>query len=118
MAEKKPGVLARLKEGFSGENQEPAPEIPKKYCVHCEKETATWAFCDQCGKLFWGRVLWDLACGGICAALAMRMFLKGGAEVYEKAIAVLIGAAGLWVMMRILRQLGKAYVFWKTRQSR
>ncbi|MEW6658283.1 MAG: hypothetical protein AB1424_06460 [Thermodesulfobacteriota bacterium] len=118
MGEKKPGFLELLNEKMSGGNQGPDPEIPKKFCVYCEKETATWAFCDQCGKLFWGRIAWDLACGGVCVWLALVMVLKVGAEFYEKVIAVLIGVAGLWVMTRIIRQLGQAYRFWKSRRSR
>jgi len=95
--------------------QEQPPEAPKKYCVHCESETATWAYCDQCGKLFWGRIAWDLGCGGVCAWLGVGMILKAGTEFYEIILAVLIGAGGLWVMSRIIRQLGKAYVFWRNR---
>jgi len=117
MEEKKPGFLEMLNERFGAGDQGPAPEIPKKYCVYCEQETATWAFCDQCGKLFWGRIGWDLACGGVCVWLAIVMLLKTGVEFYEKIIAVLVGAAGLWVITRIIRQLGKAYVFWRPRRN-
>jgi len=116
MEEKKPGFLELLDDKFAGGDQGPAPEIPKKYCVYCELETATWAFCDQCGKLFWGRIAWDLACGAVCVWLALVMLLKTGTEVYEKIIAVLVGVAGLWVITRIIRQMGKAYVFWRPRQ--
>ena len=116
MEEKKPGFLELLDDKFAGGDQGPAPEIPKKYCVYCELETATWAFCDQCGKLFWGRIIWDLLTGGVCALLGAGMLLKAGTEFYEKILAVLIGAAGLWVMSRIIRQLGKAYAFRKNRQ--
>lgn len=113
MAEKKPQFLKDLKDKILSGEEAPAPEIPKKFCVHCEKETATWAFCDQCGKLFWGRIAWDLACGGVCALLGIHMLLKAGGGAYEKVLAVLIGAAGLWVTARILRQLGQAYRFWR-----
>jgi hypothetical protein len=116
MEEKKPGFLELLNERFGAGDKGPAPEIPKKFCVYCEQETATWAFCDQCGKFFWGRITWDLACGGVCVWLAIRMLLQAGGEFYEKIIAVFIGAAGLWVTTRIVRQLGKAYVFWKSRR--
>jgi len=115
MTEKKPGFLELLNERFGAGDQGPAPEIPKKYCVHCESETATWAFCDQCGRFFWGRIVWDLACGAVCVWLGLGMVLKTGAEFYEKIIAVLVGAAGLWVMTRIVRQLGKAFLFWRSR---
>jgi hypothetical protein len=117
MAEQKPRFLELIKEKILSDVQEPAPEIPKKFCVHCEKETATWAFCDQCGKLFWGRIAWDLACGGVCAGLGIGMLLKAGGEFYEKVLAVLIGAAGLWVMARIIRQLGQAFLFWRSRRN-
>ena len=117
MAERKPPGWQSLQDKIFSGDQEPGPEAPKKYCFHCESETATWAFCDQCGKLFWGRIAWDLTCGGVCAWLALGMLLKTGGEFYEKALAVLIGAAGLWVMIRIIRQLGKAYAFWRTRQG-
>lgn len=117
MDEKKPRFLELLKGNYSAE-QGAAPEIPKKYCVSCEQETATWAFCDRCGKLFWGRIAWDLGSGGVCAYLGIGMLLRAGTELYEKILAVIIGAAGLWVMARIIRQLGKAYLFWKKQSSR
>jgi hypothetical protein len=115
MTEKKPGFLEAVKEKILSGEQEPAPEIPKKYCSYCEAETATWAFCDQCGKLFWGRIIWDLACGVVCIGLGISMLLDAGAEVYLRIIAVLIGLAGLWVMTRIIRQLGQAFLFWRSR---
>ncbi len=118
MDEKKPGFFELLNKRMAAGDAEPPPEIPKKYCVYCELETATWAFCDQCGHLFWGRIAWDLACGGVCVYLAMGMLLKTGTEFYEKIIAVLVGAAGMWVLFRILRQLGKAYLFWRPRQGK
>ncbi|RJR32669.1 MAG: hypothetical protein C4567_18150 [Deltaproteobacteria bacterium] len=118
MGEKKPQFLEDLKEKILSGEEKPAPEIPKKYCNFCESETATWAFCDQCGRLFWGRIAWDLASGGICAGLGTVMLLKTGTQFYEKVLAVLIGAAGLWVMARIMRQLWQAYGFRKSRQSR
>jgi len=115
MEEKKPGFLEMLDKKMAAGDQEPAPEIPKKYCLHCEQETATWAFCDQCGHFFWGRIIWDLACGVVCVWLGLGMLLKSGTEFYEKVIAVLVGAAGLWVMTRMLHQLWKAYLFWRPR---
>ncbi|MHB8070161.1 MAG: hypothetical protein ACYDIC_19890 [Desulfobaccales bacterium] len=115
MEEKKPGFFELLGEKFASGNQGPPPEIPKKFCSYCELETATWAFCDQCGKLFWGRIVWDVACGAVCIWLGLAVLLKSGAEFYEKVIAVLVGAAGLWVLTRIIRQLGKAYLFWRPR---
>lgn len=115
MEEKKPGFLELLNKKFAQGDQDPAPEIPKKFCLRCEKETATWAFCDQCGKLFWGRIVWDLACGGVFVWLGIYTVLKTGTAFYEKIIAVVMGAAGFWVMGRILRQLGKFYVFQKNR---
>jgi hypothetical protein len=115
MAEQKPQFLKNLKEKMLSGEEEPAPEAPKKYCNYCDSETATWAFCDQCGKLFWGRIAWDLAGGGICAGLGINMLLKAGGEVYEKVLAVLIGAAGLWVMARIIRQLGH-FMSWRNRR--
>jgi hypothetical protein len=114
MGEKKPPLRDFIREKILAGEQEPSPEIPKKYCVYCELESATWAFCDQCGRFFWGRIAWDLACGGICAWLAGAMLWKGGGEFYEKILAVLIGAAGLWVLVRIIRQLWLAYEFWKS----
>jgi hypothetical protein len=45
------------------------------------------------------------------------MLLKAGGEFYEKVLAVLIGAAGLWVMARIIRQLGQAFLFWRSRRN-
>lgn len=118
MAEEKPRFLKNLKDKILSGEEGPPPEIPKKFCVHCEKETATWAFCDQCGKFFWGRIIWDLACGLVCIGLGISILAQAGSQFYEKALAVLIGAAGLWVMARILRQLGQAYRFRKSRGSR
>lgn len=113
MPEEKPRFLDLVKERILSGGEEPSPEVAKKYCVYCESETATWAFCDQCGRLFWGRIAWDLATGGVCAGLGASMLLKAGTPFYEKVLAVLIGVAGLWVMARIIRQLGLAYKFWK-----
>ncbi len=36
------------------------------------------------GRLFWGRIAWDLTCGGVCAGLGVGMLLKAGGEFYEK----------------------------------
>jgi hypothetical protein len=118
MEDRKKEALEALKDTIPSGKEEAGAEIPKKYCHSCEQETATWAYCDQCGKLFWGRIAWDLATGGICAALGAGMLLKTGTEFYEKPLAVLIGVAGLWVMSRIIRQLGKAYRFRQDRANR
>jgi len=115
MEDRKKEALEALKKTLFSGKDGVAQEIPKKFCTGCEQETATWAYCDQCGKFFWGRIAWDLATGGVCGALGAGMLLKPGTEFYEKVIAVLIGAAGLWVMSRIIRQLGKAYTFRKNR---
>ena len=114
MAEEKPQFREFIRERILSGGQEPEPEIPKKFCSYCESETATWGFCDQCGKLFWGRIAWDLGCGGVCAVLGIGMLFKAGTPVYERIIAVLIGGAGLWVLARMMRQLGLAYEFWKS----
>lgn len=118
MAEEKPRFLDLVKGKIPSGGEGPTPEIPKKFCFYCESETATWAFCDQCGNLFWGRIAWDLACGGVCAGLAIIMLLKVEAQFYEKVLAVLVGAAGLWVMSRIIRQLALAYQFRQNRRQR
>jgi len=115
MTENKPRLLDQVKEKITSGENEPVPEMPKKFCVHCEKETATWAFCDQCGKLFWGRIVWELICSGVCLLLAAGMLMKAGGEFYEKALAVLIGAAGLWAMARLMRQIS---LFWSWRSPR
>lgn len=113
MAEEKPKFSDLLKDRILSGGEEPSPETPKKYCVYCESETATWGFCDQCGKLFWGRIGWDLACGVVCAGLGASMLLKAGTPFYEKVLAALIGIAGMWVLVRIFRQLYLAYKFWQ-----
>ena len=113
MAEEKPKFSDLLKERILSGGEESSPEPPKKYCVYCESETATWGFCDQCGRLFWGRIGWDLACGGVCAVLGAAMLFKAGTPFYEKVLAVLVGVAGVWVLARISRQLYLAYKFWQ-----
>lgn len=119
MGEKKPPLRDFIREKFLSGGEGPAPETPKKYCVYCESETSTWGFCDQCGRLFWGRIAWDLVCGGVCIALALDLLLiKTGASFYEEAIAVFIGGAGVWVTGRILRQLWLAYRFWQAPPGR
>ena len=111
MEDKKQEALGALKDALPSGKEAGSGEIPKKYCSSCERETATWAYCDQCGKFFWGRIAWDLATGGFCAFIGIGMLLKIGPEFYEKVLAVLIGAAGFWVMSRIIRQLVKAVGF-------
>jgi hypothetical protein len=117
MEEKKREAPEAREEKAPPQDEADNREIPKKFCLNCEGETATWAYCDQCGKLFWGRIIWDLATGGVCALVGAAMLLKKGADLYEKALAVVIGGAGLWVMSRIIRQLAGAYFFRKNRQS-
>ena len=113
MAEEKPKFSDLLKERILSGGEGSSPETPKKYCIYCESETATWGFCDQCGRLFWGRIGWDLACGGVCAVLGAAMLFKAGTPFYEKVLAVLVGVAGVWVLARIIRQLYLAYKFWQ-----
>jgi hypothetical protein len=85
----------------------------KKRCTACGYEGEAWGFCPKCGALFWGRVLWDLVSGTVCAGMGGYLAFSEPDWRYRTLWAI-IATSGAWTLIKIIGQLAQA---WKLRQS-